>query len=542
MSDNDHPTQSDFDPGDEVIQNATTLLGLAFTADERAQLKESLKNLPSELSTVRDTSIPNAVPPALHLRLPQPPSGTNPPRPDAHNLGRPANIQRPPDLEEVAFWPVTWLAELIRTQQVTSVELTRMYIDRLRRYDEKLACVVTFTEDLAMQQAERADAEIQAGRYRGVLHGIPWGAKDLLAVEGYPTTWGAMPYKDQMLNFNATVVERLTAAGAVLIAKLTLGALAMGDVWFGGTTRNPWDMGEGSSGSSAGSAAAVAAGLVGFAIGSETLGSIVSPCTRCGATGLRPTFGRVSRHGAMFVAWSMDKLGPIARTVEDCAVVFNTIHGADPHDDHTVDAPFAWNRDFEPTTLRIGYYASAFEAERDNSANDNTVLDTLRSLGFKLTPVELPAFDANVAYHILLSEAAAASNDLTQNNQDDLLVRQDDDAWPNTFRRAQLIPAVAYIQANRIRTQLIQQMEKLMHEVDVIVTPSFGGNNLQLTNLTGHPCVVMPNGFTEKGTPTSISFLGRLYDETRLLQVANAYQAVTSFHQQRPRFENISDE
>lgn len=444
-------------------------------------------------------------------------------------------LERPADLEDLAFAPVTELAQLIRARKVTSTELIRMYLARLKKYGPHLECVVTLTEELALAQAARADEEIAAGRYRGPLHGIPYGAKDLLAVRGYKTTWGAKPYENQVIDDNATVIERLEEAGAVLVAKLTLGALAMGDVWFGGKTRNPWNYEQGSSGSSAGPAAATAAGLVGFAIGTETWGSIVSPSTRCGVVGLRPTFGRVSRAGAMALSWSMDKIGPICRSVEDCALVFEAIRGPDGRDLTVVDLPFNWDPALGLGAIRVGYLKKAFDEDHKTKKNDDAALEVLRSAGIALVPFELPEDLPVESLAIILDvEAAAAFDELTRSNRDDLMVRQERNAWPNAFRQARFIPAVEYIQANRVRTLLMQAMAERMKEVDVYVAPSFGGNNLLLTNLTGHPAVVLPNGFDEKGSPTSISFIGGLYDEARTLRVALAYEQATDFHTKHP--------
>jgi len=446
-------------------------------------------------------------------------------------------VRRPEKLDDVAFWSVRELGELIRTKQVSSVELTAMYLNRLKTYGPKLECVVTLTEDLAMAQARRADEEIASGRYRGPLHGIPYGAKDLLSTKGIKTTWGSVPYKEQVFDEDATVIRRLEDAGAVLVAKLTLGELAWGDVWFGGMTRNPWSYDEGSSGSSAGSASATAAGLVGFAIGSETWGSIVSPSTRCGTTGLRPTFGRVSRHGAMALSWSMDKLGPICRTVEDCALVLAAIMGSDGKDATVVDAPFSYNADADLQAVKIGYIKSAFDSlSGPYRRSADSVLTVLQSLGAKLIPVELPSgYPVNDLSIILSAEAGAAFDELTRSGQDDLLVRQIKNAWPNVFRASRFIPAVEYIQANRIRTLVMNEMRNLMKQVDVYVAPPFEGDNLLLTNLTGHPCVVLPNGFSDKGTPTSITFTGNLFDEGTLLVVAKRYQDATDFHTQHPQ-------
>ncbi len=365
------------------------------------------------------------------------------------------------------------------------------------------------------------------------MHGIPYGAKDLLAKKGYKTTWGAVPYKDQQFDEDATVIKKLHDAGAVLVAKLTLGALAWGDVWFGEKTRNPWNLEQGSSGSSAGSASATAAGLVPFAIGSETWGSIVSPSTRCGITGLRPTFGRVSRAGAMALSWSMDKLGPICRTVEDCAIVFNAIYGPDGKDQSVTDYPFHYDARMNIKQLRVGYLKSAFDEDYGMKESDSLTLEKIRSMGIELIPIDLPDMPVSSLSFILSAEAAAAFDELTLSNKDDQLVRQIRNAWPNVFRASRFIPAVEYIQANRLRYQLIQEMHKLMNEVDIYLAPSFS-DNLLLTNLTGHPCVVLPNGFNENNSPVSISFTGRLYEEGKLIAFADAYQRATEFHKKHP--------
>jgi Asp-tRNA(Asn)/Glu-tRNA(Gln) amidotransferase A subunit family amidase len=512
------------------IAGAGKIIALDFTDAERDSMQADLADYREAYQAMRTMPIPNGLPPALVMRLASaPPSLSGDVRP---RWSKTKKVKRPERLEDVAFWPVRDLAELIRTKQVTSVELTTMYLARLKRHGPTLECVVSLTEERAMAAARRADAEIAKGKYRGPLHGMPFGAKDLLAVKGTKTTWGAMPYKDQVIDDTATVIRKLDDAGAVLVVKTTLGALAWGDVWFGGTTRNPWNTEKGSSGSSAGSASATAAGLVPFAIGTETWGSIVSPSTVCGTTGLRPTFGRVSRAGAMALSWSMDKIGPICRSVEDCAIVFEAIRGADGIDPAVVDGAFAYRPDTKLADIRIGYVAAMFEEDYPNKARDAATLDQLRALGATLLPVELPAIDVMPLACILSAEAAAAFDDLTRSNRDDLMVRQIKNAWPNTFRAARFIPAVEYIQANRIRTQVMLEMEKL--PVDVYLTPTFGGDNLLLTNLTGHPCVVLPNGFDEDGEPTSITFMGRLYGDATVLAVAKAYQDATGFHTQHP--------
>ncbi|MCH8838517.1 MAG: amidase [Candidatus Marinimicrobia bacterium] len=512
---------------------AEKVIGLKFSRAERDSLLEDVNANLASYRRLRELQLPNSVPPALQFN--PAPVGFRFESEQREIVYAPVKeVTRPDNLEELAYYSVAQLGALIRTRQVSSTELTKMYLERLKRYDPQLHCVVTLTEELALEQAARADEELAAGHYRGPLHGIPYGAKDLLAAKGYNTTWGARPYQDQVIDEDAAVVTRLEEAGAVLVAKLTLGALAWGDVWFGGMTRNPWNTDQGSSGSSAGPGSATAAGLVPFAIGSETWGSIVSPSTRNGVTGLRPTFGRVSRAGAMALSWSMDKLGPMARTVEDCAIVFDAINGSDGVDLTVVDLPFNYNYQVDWAGLRIGYLASAFEEEDDTQVNNQAVLEVLRGLGADLVAMELPEFPVSDLAFILSAEAAAAFDELTLTGRDDLLVRQIKNAWPNSFRSARLIPAVEYIQANRARYQLIQQMAVLFEQVDLYVAPAFIGDNLLLTNLTGHPCVVLPAGFDEQGSPTSITFMGQLYDEGTILAVARAYQEATDWHLRRP--------
>jgi Asp-tRNA(Asn)/Glu-tRNA(Gln) amidotransferase A subunit family amidase len=464
-----------------------------------------------------------------------------------------------------------------------------MYLARLKRYDPKLHFVITLTEDRALAQARAADEEIAAGKYRGPLHGIPWGAKDLLAVKGYPTTWGAGGFEHQSFDEDATVVQRLDAAGAVLVAKFTLGALAMGDKWFGGRTRNPWNPEQGSSGSSAGSASAVAAGCVAFALGSETLGSISSPSTRCGTTGLRPTFGLVPRTGAMALSWTMDKLGPIARTAEDCALVLETIHGPDGKDASVYPAQFRWDPGLDWKRLRIGYLKSEFdpppplklkeappnETAEDKKSRENhnvaaqaararrdydrrfdlAALDKLRAMGVNLIPVELPKLPWDAMTPLLTAEAAAAFDSLTMTGRDSLLTEQGVEDWPNDFRIARLYPAVEYIQANRARTLAIRQVSGLFEKVDIIVTPSTDAQ-LIATNLTGHPALIVPNGLRGAdapkppaiddgdhddiggpGTPVSLTFLAAHYQEAKLAAFASAYQQATGFHKLHPRLD-----
>ena len=515
------------------IESAEKILGLRFTGKERKMMLQRLRRNLRSYEEMRGILLENHVPPAIQFNPVLPGMSL---RKESSSCAVSAyqEIQVPEDLKDLAFYPVTALSQLLRSRKITSVELTKMYLDRLKKYGPQLECVITLTEELALQQAKKADEEIASGHYRGPLHGIPWGAKDLLATKGIRTTWGAMPYKDQIIDENATVVKRLEEAGAVLVAKLTMGALAQGDVWYGGKTKNPWNLEQGSSGSSAGPAAATSAGLLAFAIGTETLGSIVSPSTRCGVTGLRPSYGRVSRFGAMALSWSMDKIGPICRTVEDCALVFHAIHGPDGKDLTIVDAPFLWDPSSDLQEIRVGYLKKAFEQKSRTKETDQAALEALRSLNIELIPVELPEFPARAISFVLGAEAAAAFDELTRSGKDDLLVRQGQGAWPNSFRQARFIPAVEYIQANRLRTLLMQKMVSVMRGIDVFITPTYGGNNLLITNLTGHPAVVVPNGFDKKGNPTSISFIGDLFEEGKALRVAKAFQDATGFHLKHP--------
>jgi Asp-tRNA(Asn)/Glu-tRNA(Gln) amidotransferase A subunit family amidase len=525
-----------------ALQAALEIIGLGYTEAELDLLLQPRGQFGNDFSgrgdrrnaydALRAVPLPNSVMPALffHPLPPSVPIADRPPRFPPPRTG----VTRPANLEDAAFWPIPALAALIRTRQVTSVELTRMYLDRLQRYDSVLHAVVTLTDSLALEQARRADREIAAGRYRGPLHGIPYGVKDLYAVPGYPTTWGAEPFVEQRLSETATAVRKLEEAGAVLVAKLSTGALAMGDVWHRDTTRNPWNLEQGSSGSSAGSSAAVSAGLVPFALGTETLGSIVSPATRTGITGLRPSYGRVSRHGVMALSWSMDKPGPLCRDAADCALVFDAIRGRDPSDPVTVDAPFPYDAQADVSSMRIGYLASAFEGDRRGADLDRAVLDVLRGLGVNLIPLALPDRPAQAMRVVLSAEAAAAFDELTRSGEDDLLRRQDAGAWPNSFRSARFIPAVEYLQANRLRRLLQEDMDALLADIDAYVAPSFQGDNLLVTNLTGHPCVVVPSGFLENGDPVSITFCGRMYGEADALALARAFQEATPWEERHP--------
>jgi len=573
-----------------MIESAAAIADVPISDEYKEMMLENLNDQVSGYEEIYKLHMPNSVQPALIF---DPVTSRTkyetekwPMKMSAAPKSWTASV--PKNLEELAFASVRQLAELVRTRRVSSVALTQMYLARLKKYDPALKCVVTLTEGRALVQAKKVDEEIAAGKYRGPLHGIPWGAKDLLATKGYRTTWGAGGFENQMIDEDATVVKRLDKAGAVLVAKLTLGALAQGDVWFGGVTRNPWNTKQGSSGSSAGPASATAAGLVGFSIGSETLGSISSPSTRCGCTGLRPTFGLVPRTGAMALSWSMDKLGPICRTVEDCALVLNAIYGKDGKDSSVQLAAFNWDANTEVRGTRVGYLKAAFEPPTEQQAEatkeepaktpeeqkkrdeqkkrreaaqarqkyDKRYLDAaltkLKQMGVELIPVELPKFPYGAIEIMLTAESAAAFDDLTRSGRDKLLTAQKDYDWPNTFRSARFIPAVEYIQAARARTMLMEAMAKIFEDIDVIVTPS-NGPQLTCTNLTGHPALILPNGFRGDdapqppsddpadftnaggpGTPTSLTFLGRLYGEAELLAFARAYQEATGFHLQHP--------
>ncbi len=517
---------------------AENLIGQAMTDAEFALMRTDLAEQRDSYGRLHEALPPNSLRPALRF---DPELLTGPTAGIANaeaQWSNPEKLSRPSDLNDLAFATIGQLGHLIRTRQVSCVELAELSLARLQAHDPQLQCVITLLPDKALAQARELDQLLAEGQYLGPLHGIPYGAKDLLAVPDAPTTWGATPYQNQQLEETATVVALLEERGAVLVAKLTLGALAWGDVWFGGTTRNPWNPEQGSSGSSAGSSAAVSAGLVPFAIGTETLGSIVSPSTRCGVTGLRPTFGRVSRHGAMALSWTMDKIGPIARSVQDCAIVFDSIRGRDLNDPTTVDYPFPYDGHRGLDGLRIGYLSGVFGQEYPGSELDADALEVLRAAGADLVPITLPLEELSADPYdigfILSAEAGAAFQELTLSGRDDELVRQVRYAWPNTFRSAQFIPAVEYIQANRQRVELMAMMAQVFREVDVYLTPSLVGKSLMITNLTGHPQVVVPAGFQEGQAPHSISFVGKLFDEATVMAVARSYEQAAGWHKKHP--------
>ena len=580
----------------EMLDQAAALAGVGpFTAEYKKMMLDGLNQQRASYEPIRALKMPNSVAPAFVFH-PQPAAIEMTHAKLAEEGNSRKNLQFidmidedfpvPNNLDDLAFATIIDLAELLRRRKITALALTQMFLTRIKRLDPMLHFVITLTEDRAIAQAKKADEEIAAGKYRGPLHGIPWGAKDLLAVKGYPTTWGAGGFEHQTIDEDATVVQRLDEAGAILVAKFTLGALAMGDKWFGGRTRNPWNTKQGSSGSSAGPASAVAAGCVPFAIGSETLGSISSPSTRCGDTGLRPTFGLVPRTGAMALSWTMDKLGPIARSAEDCALVIQAIHGPDGKDTAAWPATFEWNPTFDWKNLRIGYLKSAFdppeplklpEPQPNETAEEKThreeriarmkvsrarsdydrkydlaALDKLRSMGINLLPVELPKLPYDSMTPLLTAEAAAAFDDLTMSGRDSLLTEQSVYDWPNGFRVARFYPAVEYIQANRARTLAIQQVSALFEQVDIVVTPT-NGEQLVVTNLTGHPALIVPNGLRGAdappppkiddgeddniggpGTPVSLTFLAGHYQDATLAAFGAAYQQATNFHKQHP--------
>jgi Asp-tRNA(Asn)/Glu-tRNA(Gln) amidotransferase A subunit family amidase len=555
-----------------MIDEAADIAGVDIADEYKEMMLDDLNDYAKGYVEIRKLNLPNSVPPAMQFD-PVLPGMKFPPlskRTAPLTLSRVSIPQFPNAFkaEDIAYYSVRKLAELIRTKRISPSALTEMYLERVDRYDPILHFVITSTADRARAQAKEADREIAAGKYRGPLHGLPWGAKDLLAVKGYLTTWGAAGFEDQRIDEDATVVKRLDAAGAILLGKFSLGALALGDLWFKNRTRNPWKPEQGSSGSSAGSASAVAAGCCAFAIGSETLGSISSPSTRCGTTGLRPTFGRIPRTGAMALCWSMDKLGPICRYAEDTAIILDAIHGADDQDPTARSFAFVWNPALDIRKLRIGYAKADFEKEPEFDQNtkpdqkertlknrevqkrfDAASLAVLREkLGINLIEVELPKLPADAMLTNLSAESAAAFDYLTRSGRDKLLTAQTKDDWPNYFRGARFIPAVEYVQAARARTLLMQQMAEVFKRVDVIVAPTGGGKQLVITNLTGHPAVIVPNGFRPAdapaaapppggggpGTPTSITFIGNLFGEASLIATAKAYQDVTDFHLQTP--------
>jgi len=548
-----------------MLKDALAISGLEFTDEQREQLLNGANQNLARYRELHAIHIDPSLAPPLYYNPTVP--GTK-----IDRVARPLRagavpaLRRPANLEDAAFWPLAHLAHLLKTRQVTSVDLTRMYLARLKRFNPTLNFVVTMTDDLALKQAAQADAEIAAGRYRGPLHCVPWGCKDIIAVPGYPTQWGSGAFKGQTFDIEATVVKLLREAGAVLVAKLTTGELASGDQWFGGRTNNPWDPKEGSSGSSAGPASATAAGCVAFGIGTETSGSILSPSSICGVTGLRPTFGRVSRYGAMTLSWSEDRLGPLCRTADDCALVFHAIARADEQDPSVLDLPFNYDAAIDLKSLRIGYLAEGFGEARRNATlveNDRQVLETLRAMGLKPEPFELPKMPLNVTNGILGAESGASFDEFIRSGRDAELTNK---ARANGFRSSRLVPAVEYLQAQRVRAMIMRQFAAAVSRYDVYIAPYIdmraggggrggrGGrgegaaegrpatppppsairDHFQVANVCGYPAVSVPHGFTADGRPTSITFMGRLFAEGEILALARAYQERAGWHLKHP--------
>jgi Asp-tRNA(Asn)/Glu-tRNA(Gln) amidotransferase A subunit family amidase len=548
-----------------MIRDASALSGLELTEDEAEALVEGVNRNLQGYSELREYKLENGVAPPIHF-------STIVPGMQIDMVERPfrmssyTDLERPNDLEEVAFWPLAKLAELVRSRKVSSLELTQMYLGRLKRYNPKFNNTVTFLDDLALQEARKADEEIEKGFYRGPLHGLPWGAKDILAVKNYPTTWGSNAFKGQKMDYEATVVTLLRDAGAVLIAKLTTGELASGDRWFGGRTRNPWNSNNGSSGSSAGSASATVAGCVAFAIGTETSGSILSPSVACGASGLRPTYGRVSRFGAMTLRWTGDRLGPICRTVEDCALVFKSIAKPDENDQSVLNIPFNWDMDLDATQFKVAYFQDAFaddsEKKSDWMANDKKSLEILEAVGVTLHPIDVPMKDFSTEPLRALSvESSAAFESFLLENRDDELTRP---ARASGWRVNQTVPAVAYLQAQRVRGIMMQELSDALGDFDVYVTPygdsrtrlsvdpqpsdppptaspaprrSATSHFFQLANHACYPAVAVCNGFGDDGLPTGIVFVGKPFSETKILAVAKAFQDAAGFYQRVPNLD-----
>jgi len=521
----------------EMVAAAERVAGFSLTDAERRDIIKRLNALRDRYEFMRAVPIDNSVPPALVFN--PVPAGMSIPKGSGKpfRISRP-RVSRPASEEELAFLPLISLSRLIETRTVSSTELTGMYLSRLKKYDPLLHCVVTLTEEMALRQAGQADREIAAGKYRGLLHGIPWGVKDLFAVKGYPVTWGAEQYRGRTFDYDATVVSRLEAAGAVLLAKLSTGRFASGENWFGGRTRNPWNPEQGSSGSSAGPGASTAAGLVGFSFGTETRGSIAGPSERCGVSGLRPTYGRVSRYGVMALSWSMDKPGPICRSAEDCAVAFNAVYGPDGHDNSIVDTPFGWDDAFDVRRLRVGYVPAEFEGGLEsvedrakvNRERYQAALETVRGFGVKLVPIALPDISDGLAEFILSVEGAAAFD-----YRNTAMRQLADGHGVAGYRASRFVPAVEYLQANRLRTLMIREMEKVMEGIDCYITPTFVGPTNWLTNLTGHPEMIVPCGYQDGGLQAAISFVGRLYGEAAIISLARAYQRKTDFHTKHPK-------
>ena len=513
----------------EMIEVAQKIAGVSFTRDEQGAIVTRLnatRGYMAGFEFLRTADLGNDTLPAIVFN-PVPPGKKMPDGPRFLNRSRPV-VTRPSSDEALAFLPATHLATLVETRQITASELTELYLARLAKYDPVLHCVVSLTPELARAQAKQADAEIAAGVYRGPLHGLPFGLKDLFAVKGTRTTWGVSLYKDRVIDADATVYTRLRDAGAILVAKLSSGAMALTAQWFGGVTRNPWNVQQDASGSSAGPGSATAAGLVAFSVGSDTGGSVISPSARNGLTGMRPTFGRVSRHGAMALAWTQDTVGPMCRSAEDCAIVFNAIYGPDGKDNSVLDVPFSWDSAADVRTLRVGY----LRPERSDAIarqNLQESLRVIRALGVQTVPFELPDVSIEAIDFIRYAETAAAFDDLTRSGRlRDIERGPEQSPRPAEIRPARFIPAVEYIQANRYRMRVMQQMDEAMSGIDLFI-----GANLTLTNRTGHPVISLPNGFAD-GSPTALQLTGKLFGEPELLLLAHAFQSRTDHHLKHP--------
>lgn len=519
------------------IRAAQRLYGLEFSKSGIDTMYNYLGRNKRGYESMREYTVDNETFPAISFN-PHPTGFQMLTGPQIHTpFEVPNDVDLPASDEEIAFMSIRELASLIKSRKITSERLTNIYLNRIEKFDGQLESVITVTKALALEQARKADREIAAGKYKGILHGIPYGVKDLMAVEGYPTTWGAEPYRNQTINYTSTVVKRLEEQGAVLIAKLVSGSLARGDVWFGGKTKNPWDLTQGASGSSAGSGSATAAGLVAFSLGTETLGSITSPATRNGVAGLRPTYGRISRHGVMSLSWSMDKVGPLCRTAEDCEIVFSAVYGKDPLDPTTNEVPFS------PSNMPIGHLKIAklhadIEADASSESGQNLIqaVELLESnLDSVFDTIRLPEnFPYRVFDIILRAESGAFFDELVRSGQVDYMVEQTQGSRANSLRQARFIPAVEYLQANRERSRLIEEVNKLFEAYDVIVAPTFRGQQMLITNLTGHPVISIPTGFDNRGRPTSLTFIGNLYEEDKILSLAKYYQSLTDHEEQHP--------
>lgn len=514
------------------VRSGAKLLDVQFTEQEIDMMLADLKDNIADFKKMHTLILNNNVGMSIAQRL-TPPSEKQ----EKIKWQYDKKVLMPVNKNELAFYSIKQLGSLLRNKAISSVELTQFFLNRIKKYGDSLQCVVSLTESIALEQAAKADEDFKKGIDKGPLQGIPYGLKDLFAVKSTKTTWGAQPYKEQIIEEDAYVYTRLKEAGAVLVAKFTLGALAMGDYWYGGRTKNPWNLNTGSSGSSAGSASATVAGLIPFAIGTETHGSIISPSSTCGATGLRPTFGSVSRSGAMTLSWSLDKVGPICRSVQDAATVFSFIHGTDGKDASAVNRSFNLNNKRGVKDLKIAYSKNHFDRLDSTTSQEWGVIKALRNQGIEVSPMILPDTDVykfDLIGMVIGAEAAAAFDEFTRVGLDDQMTRQTRYDWPNYFRVSRLIPAVEYVNANRHRSILMQKMNEAMEPWDVIITPSFGNRQLAITNLTGHPALCMPIGFNKQGLPTSITFLSNLFREEELVKLGTFFQSVTEHDEKHP--------